>query len=256
MKLYGLIGWPLGHSFSASYFNNRFKLNGTDAQYKTYPIEHISKIRDIIDIETDLVGFNVTAPYKQQIIPFMDNLTDEAQQASAVNTVKIERSTDRKGKNSYRLYGHNTDIAGFRESIRPLLRNDITQALILGTGGAANAVAEGLKQLNISPTFVSRSVNRQNIISYNDLSEEIISSHLIIINATPLGTWPNCNSAPDIPYNFLTPYHICHDLVYNPADTLFMQHARRSGAIVKNGYDMLINQAELAYSFWNSLRPS
>lgn len=253
MKLYGLTGWPLGHSFSAAYFNNRFSIEGIDAQYKAYPVEYISKILDIIDIETDLVGFNVTAPYKQQILPFMDSLTEEAQQAGAVNTVKIERLISQKYKQySFRLHGHNTDVAGFKESVRPLIRKDIKQALILGTGGAANAVAQCLKQLNINSIFVSRSVLKNNSISYNDLTKELINSFLLIINATPVGTWPNYQTAPAIPYHFLTPHHICHDLVYNPTDTLFMQYARRAGATVKNGYEMLIKQAELAYLFWNT----
>ncbi len=256
MKLYGLIGWPLGHSFSATYFNNRFSLEGTKAQYQLYPIEHIDKILDIIDIEPNLVGFNVTAPYKKQIIPFMDSLTEEAIRAGAVNTVKIERLAKGKGKHSYRLHGHNTDVGGFKESVKPLLRPDLTQALILGTGGAANAVAEALIQLNINPTFVSRTGSTDNVINYNKLSEELIHSHLLIVNATPLGTWPNSESAPLIPYHLLTPNHVCHDLVYNPANTLFMQNARKEGATVKNGYDMLIHQAELAYSFWESFKPS
>ena len=251
MKLYGLTGWPLGHSFSATYFNTRFSRDKTEAEYKLYPIEDISKILDIVDIETNLVGFNVTAPYKQKVIPFLSSITDEAKRVNAVNTVKIERLSH-KDKHPFLLYGHNTDIAGFRESVRPLLRADINRALILGTGGAANAVADALRQLNIWFTFVSRSASGHNIINYNELTEDLINSHLLIINATPVGTWPHCESSPAIPYHFLTSRHICHDLVYNPSDTMFMQYARAAGATVKNGYDMLIHQAELAYTVWNT----
>jgi shikimate dehydrogenase len=245
MKRYGLIGYPLSHSFSARYFAEKFSREGlADCVYETFPIEHIELITHIINAHDDLQGFNVTIPYKQAIIQYLNSIEDSAQCIGAVNTVKITRN----GCN-YQLKGYNTDAYGFHSSLEPLLgKNRI--ALVLGTGGASKAVAFVLDQLGFQTTFVSRNPGKKDQIAYHDLSPEIIARTGVIINTSPLGMFPNTNSYPPIPYEALTPDHLLYDLVYNPGETMFMTKGKSMGAMVVNGIQMLHLQADKAWEIW------
>lgn len=244
--MYGLIGNPLGHSFSADFFNKKFQDEGIDETYRLFPIPEISDIENLIGNNLDLKGFNVTIPYKQQIIPYLHALSDEAREIGAVNVVKIDRYN-----NKVILTGHNSDVIGFRETIAPLIKPHMKKALVLGTGGASKAVIHALKSLGISVTSVSRK-RSENTITYNDLTSAIIGENHIIVNTTPLGMWPNIDESPAIPYRFLTPDHLCYDLVYNPEITMFMSKSKEMGAIVKNGLDMLHAQALAAWEIWQA----
>lgn len=247
MKTFGLIGYPLSHSFSSKYFSDKFQNEGIkNCEYKNFEIEKIDLLNDVIKSNPDLVGFNVTIPYKEQIIPFLDELSDEAQTIGAVNTVKVERNGD-----SVKLIGHNTDAFGFKESLRPVMKGYHHKALILGTGGASKAVHYVLKDIGLDVFFVSRNPSETNSISYDDLNEMAIKNFLLIINTTPLGTYPNIEECPNIPYEFLSDQHLLYDLVYNPETTLFMQKGMDQGAVARNGYAMLVQQAEGAWAFWN-----
>lgn len=260
MIRYGLIGWPVGHSFSARYFNNRFMSEGIEARYDLYPFEHIEGLAGLIEDTPGLRGLNVTAPHKRDVIPLLDSLTPEARAVGAVNTIRIEPtdSPTERGR-CYRLHGHNTDIGGFACSVAAMLRPDTCRALVLGTGGAASAVCHALASLNVLSTLVSRNPGTFaslaaadiDIVSYADLDEAMMTDNRLIVNATPLGTWPDVDLCPPIPYHFVTELHVCHDLVYNPAETRFMALCRSRGAEVANGLAMLHAQADLAYRFWN-----
>lgn len=245
--MYGLIGKHLGHSFSSEFFNNKFRREGLKERYDLFPIDDIKKISSLINDYPDLKGLNVTIPYKEEIIPFLDKISDEAKAIGAVNVVRIIRDDT-----AYRLEGHNTDCIGFRESLLPLISSvNHKKALILGTGGAAKAVDYVLSDLGVTTLFVSRKSGNNNI-TYSDLTEEIISQNTLIINATPLGMWPDLDSCPPIPYNFLTENHLCYDLIYNPTETLFLRKAKAKGALIKNGFEMLKIQALAAWEIWNS----
>lgn len=247
MKTLGLIGYPLSHSFSSKYFSDKFQNEGIkDYEYKNFEIENIDLLKDVIKSNPDLVGFNVTIPYKEQIIPFLDELSNEAETIGAVNTVKVERNGD-----SVKLIGHNTDAFGFKESLRPVMKGYHHKALILGTGGASKAVHYILKNIGLDVFFVSRNPSGSNSISYDDLNEMAIKNFLLIINTTPLGTYPNTEECPNIPYEFLSDQHLLYDLVYNPETTLFMQKGMDQGAVARNGYAMLVQQAEGAWAFWS-----
>ncbi len=244
MRLFGLIGYPLSHSFSAKYFTNKFADEKIlDAQYKLFPIENISEVITLIDNNLELQGFNVTIPYKKSIIPFLSGMSIEAQYIGAVNTVKIIRK-----ENNIELYGFNTDVIGFQESLLPIVGNRIN-ALILGTGGSALAVAYVLKKLNISYYFVSRKLNNNNIL-YSNLTKDIIEKCTLIINTTPMGMNPNNDSFANIPYQYLFNEHLLFDLVYNPTETRFMKKGIEMGAKVKNGMEMLEKQADAAWKIW------
>lgn len=254
--LYGLIGRKLGHSFSAKFFNEKFLRENINAEYRNFEIPDITQISDILISHPELKGFNVTIPYKRDILPYLSSISPQAESIGAVNTVLVERH----GDGSTSLHGFNTDAPGFRDSLRPLLPEDTSlKGLILGTGGASAAVACALEECGVAPTFVSRR-NQHNLnhpcITYDDLDEAVMSAHRVIVNATPLGTYPDTDSAPPIPYHLITPRHICHDLVYNPENTRFMQLCARQGATVKNGYEMLLNQALAAYRIWTTGRES
>lgn len=247
MQKYGLIGYPLGHSFSKNYFNQKFESEKIDAEYINFPIPTIKEFRNVLKENPDLRGLNVTLPYKTQVIPYLDELTDNARQIGAVNVIKFAKGLFGKTK----LIGHNTDILGFKQSIEPLLGESHRKALILGTGGASKAVFHGLGQLGIEATFVSRHPSDRQI-TYVDLTDKIMEEYKVIVNTTPLGMFPNVNECPDIPYDKLTPEHLLYDLLYNPDETLFMIKGKEKGATVKNGLEMLLLQAFAGWQIWNS----
>ena len=244
---YGLVGKKLSHSFSAKLFNDNFEAKGMNAEYLNFEIKSIDTLNDVIASHPTLKGLNVTIPYKEEVIPLLDELSPEAKAIGAVNVIEIERLND----GTIRLIGHNTDVIGFRESIRPLVSVHHTKALILGTGGASKAVNYALQQLGIDTQFVSRTA-KADAIAYHDLTEEIIHDHKIIVNTTPLGMYPNTMVMPDIIYYALTEEHLCYDLVYNPEKTMFLIACEAHGAQIKNGIEMLILQAEESWKIWNN----
>jgi shikimate dehydrogenase len=244
MNRYGLIGEKLGHSFSATYFNDRFAKEGlTDYVYDLYELESIDAFTELISSTPELKGLNVTTPFKEQIIPFLDDVDDLAKRIGAVNTIKIEN-----GKTK----GYNTDAYGFKASIRPFLENKHERALILGTGGAAKAVASVLSEIGIQVFFASRNPVIQNAFAYKDLNEAIVNACLMIVNCTPVGMHPNEDSAPALTTSILGKNHFVVDLIYNPEETLLLREAKKQGAMVLNGADMLRFQAEEAWRIWQS----
>lgn len=245
-ELFGLVGYPLGHSFSESFFNNKFNSEGIDAQYLNFEIPNINEFRNIINTNTNLRGLNVTIPYKEQVIPYLDDIDITASEIGAVNVVKFI-----KNGNNLILKGFNSDVIGFCNSLKPLLKPHHTHALVLGTGGAAKAIAHGLKSLGIEPIYVSRT-KKDGVLTYNELTPEIIEKYQVVVNTTPAGMYPHVDTCPDIPYHLLTPQHLCYDVVYNPEVTFFMKKAQEQGAMVKNGLEMLILQALAAWEIWNS----
>lgn len=240
--MYGIIGFPLQTTFSPDYFNAKFKDLGIDAMYKKFPLEHMAQLPSLIKEYPDLKGLNVTIPHKQHVIPYLDSLDTTAATIGAVNCIQIK-----EGK----LKGFNTDVTGFKASLQPLLQPQHDKALILGTGGASKAVAYALQQLDIPFQFVSRE-KKEGPLTYSELDTAIVSSHKLIINTTPLGMHPKEHSAPDIPYHAVGAGHLLYDLVYSPAETLFLAKGKAQGAAIKNGYEMLILQAEAAWAIWNS----
>ena len=243
MRQFGLIGRNISYSFSKSYFADKFiNENIVDAVYNVFDLQQIDEVEKVFATE-GLVGFNVTIPYKQEIIPFLDELSPEAKAIGAVNTVLI--------KNGKRI-GHNTDCYGFHHSILPLLDSHYKKALVLGNGGAAKAVFYILDELNIAYKIVSRSI-LENQFTYDDLDEEIISQHQIIINCSPVGTFPNIENAPLLPYQFINEKHLLYDLIYNPPVTKFLENGQNNGAKIKNGHEMLVLQAEKAWKIWNKV---
>lgn len=248
MMEFGLIGYPLTHSFSAKYFNDKFKQEAIEARYLNFEISDIHQINNIIDHHPTLKGLNVTIPYKEQVIPFLDDISPAAEAIGAVNVITIERDN---GSSKPKLVGHNTDYLGFKHSIEPHITASHRKALVLGTGGASKAVGYALTQLGIEWIYVSRSKGNNETLTYNDLNQEVLSDYTVIINASPVGTYPNVNEAPNIPYNTLTSQHLLYDLVYNPAETLFLKKGSDLGAVVKNGAEMLTLQALAAWDIWN-----
>ena len=245
-KVYGLIGYPLSHSFSKNYFTEKFeKENIPDCEYNLYPIEDINELAQLIKNTPSLLGLNVTIPYKESIIPFLDTLDETAKKVGAVNCIKIK---DQK------LIGYNTDVFGFKQSIKPFLESHHERALILGTGGASKAVHYVLKEIGIDCYFVTRNkqqTTNTHFFEYKELNEYIINSFKLIINTSPVGMYPNINEAPEIPYQFITPSHLLYDLIYNPAETAFLKHGKQQGASTLNGLSMLHQQAEEAWKIWN-----
>ena len=247
MKLLGLIGYPLTHSFSVDYFAKKIAREKIrDYEYLNFPIDDISKFPVLLDEQPYLIGLNVTIPYKEKIIPYLDELDPTAAKIGAVNTVKIIRDNGNK-----HLSGYNTDAYGFYYSLEPLLQKKHKAAMILGTGGASKAVAYVFNQLNIDYIFVSRTPSKSQI-SYHEICLPIISKHLIIVNTSPLGTYPDTDTYPDIPYDLLTSDHILYDLVYNPPDTAFLRFGRQKGATCLNGQRMLELQAERSWDIWTA----
>ncbi len=240
---YGLIGRNISHSLSPAYFNKKFGREGIKANYLLFDVETVDEIKRIIKVHPMLKGFNVTIPFKKEIIPLINRLSAEAEAVGAVNTVKITKSG---------LEGFNTDVAGFRASFKPLVADRLPlKALVLGTGGASKAVEFVLKQLSIPYQLVSR-VKRKNNITYSDIGKEMLTDYRIIINTTPLGTFPNIEKAPIIPYHHLSKEHILYDLIYNPQETLFLKEGSRAGAATKNGLEMLHLQAEASWQIWQN----
>ena len=238
MRHFGIIGYPLLHSFSARYFNEKFAAEKIDAEYSLYPTEIEDLRLKIEDLFNRLDGMNVTLPYKQAIIPFLDRLDETAEAIGAVNVV-------------HRRIGYNTDCLGFMESIKPLLRPEDKQALVLGTGGASKAACYGLRKLGVVPTLVSRTP-REGMLGYDDLNEEVMNRHTVIVNCTPLGMLPDVDSCPPIPYEHLSARHLLFDCVYNPEETLFLSKGKAQGARIKNGMEMLYGQAKAAWKIWES----
>ena len=243
-RLYGLIGFPLGHSFSQDYFNQKLEAENIDARYINFEIPEISDLKNVLARNHNLNGLNVTIPYKQLVIPLLDEMDPEAAEIGAVNVIKFVR---RNGRTI--LKGYNSDIIGFRDSIAPMLTEHHSHALVLGTGGASRAVSYALRSLGITPQLVSRRP-APGVITYADINPDIIDSHKIIVNTTPLGMYPHVDECPDIPYNLLTTRHLCYDLLYNPDVTLFMKKSADAGAEVKNGLEMLLLQAFAAWHIW------
>ncbi|MCC6289082.1 MAG: shikimate dehydrogenase [Chitinophagaceae bacterium] len=243
MRLFGLIGYPLGHSFSKKYFTEKFENESLDCRFENFPIEHIELLPEIIKQHPTLEGLCVTIPYKEKVLPFLDELSPEVAAINACNSIKI---TNKK------LSGNNTDAIGFEKSLVEQLTPYHTDALILGTGGAAKAVAFVLKKLGIAYNIVSRTA-QPNVITYASLNDDVIKKTLLIVNASPAGTYPNSDTYPQIPYNVITDKHFLFDLVYNPPKTIFLQKGEAKGAAIQNGFDMLVNQAEASWEIWNSL---
>ena len=259
MKKYGLIGYPLAHSFSKEYFTEKFKKEGLeDHIYEAFPLPNLSELPDLIKANPDLCGLNVTVPHKIGVMYYLDKIDPAAKEIDAVNCIKIVNShpveaffSGELSSMQVRLEGYNTDAYGFEMSLRPLLQHQHPKALIIGAGGAARAVAFVLNKLGISYKSVSRRAIKKQL-NYQQLTREIIKDSLLIINTTPVGSFPAIEDAPEIPYEFLTPKHILYDLVYNPVETEFLKRGREHGAITKNGLEMLHIQAEKAWEIWNS----
>lgn len=242
MKRYGLIGYPLTHSFSQKYFSEKFlKDQLSDHVYDNFPIKDISELKQIITSHPDLCGLNVTIPYKKEVLDFLDEQSLPVQSMGACNCIKISHG---------KLSGHNTDVIGFEKSLRPFLKPEHSSALILGTGGAAAAVAYVLDQLKISYLFVSRTKG-VNTITYQEIDQNIMDTHHLIVNTTPLGMYPAVEEYPPLPYEWMTSKHHCYDLIYNPAATSFLKKASAHHATVQNGAEMLIIQAEESWRIWN-----
>ncbi|MBR6087252.1 MAG: shikimate dehydrogenase [Prevotella sp.] len=246
MKKFGIIGYPLGHSFSPGYFNEKFENEGIDAHYDKYELPVITDLQAVIDYTPDLCGFNVTIPYKEKVMSYLDSVSPEARAIGAVNVVKISR----KDGNKPYLEGYNSDVIGFTRSIQPLLDNHHKKALILGTGGASKAVNYGLHQFGIETVLVSRS-QKDKTIQYQQITPEMLAEYTVIVNCTPCGMAPHFNECPDIPYEALSKQHLLYDLIYNPDETLFLKKGKAQGALTKNGLEMLLLQAEAGWEIWN-----
>lgn len=243
MRRFGLIGKNISYSFSPGYFREKFgKLGLKDCSYEIFDLSAISEFPALLHRLSDLEGLNVTIPYKEAVIAYLDHLDEQALEIGAVNTIRI-----RDG----RTEGYNTDVIGFRESLRPLLTTADRAALILGTGGASKAVAHGLGQLHIPFRFVSRKPESGHL-AYSDLGPEVLQEYQILVNCTPLGTYPEVEKAPPLPYEALGPTHLLYDLIYNPSLTSFLKRGRQKGARTKNGLEMLHLQAEASWDIWNS----
>ena len=246
MDKYGLIGYPLGHSFSISYFNQRFQDEGIDAVYENYEIPNIDALPEVLGSNPELKGLNVTIPYKEKVIPFLDSIAPEARAIGAVNVIRV---THRGNKTE--LKGYNSDVIGFTKSIEPMLDKKWHQkALILGTGGASKAINYGLRSLGLETVFVSR-YERPDTIQYQSITPEVVKEYNVIVNCTPLGMYPKTEVCPDLPYEAMDSHTILYDLIYNPDETLFMKRGAEYGANVKNGLEMLLLQAFASWEFWH-----
>ena len=249
MDTYGLIGFPLKHSFSAAFFTEKFSREHIDAEYLNFEIDDILQLREVILFNQHLKGLNVTIPYKEKVIPFLDEISDTAATIGAVNVIKITREPG--DMYFYRLAGYNTDYIGFKKSIAPLLQPQIhRKALILGTGGASKAVSKALLDLGLEYRFVSRSAG-ENRFTYDELTPEILKDFTVIVNTSPVGTFPNVDECPQLPYSHITPQHLLYDLIYNPDETLFLKKGKSQGAATKNGREMLELQALESWQIWN-----
>ncbi|WP_018631242.1 shikimate dehydrogenase family protein [Niabella aurantiaca] len=243
MRLYGLIGFPLSQSFSKRYFTEKFEKEGIgDCRYEAFEIPSIRQLPELLQQYPELAGFNVTIPYKQEVMAFLHELDGEAESIGACNCIRISNG---------RLKGYNTDAAAFETTLLQQLQPHHQQALILGTGGAARAVRYTLEKLGVSYRYVSRTPG-ENEWGYADLDAGIMEAYSLIINTTPLGSYPNIEGKPNLPYTLITSRHYLYDLVYNPPLTAFLKEGKDRGALIKNGYEMLVGQAELSWNIWNA----
>jgi shikimate dehydrogenase len=240
---FGLVGKDISYSFSRGYFKDKFDSENLPNSYVNFDLQSINELSEIIKKTSNLKGLNITIPYKEQVIPLLDKPNKKARDIGAVNTIRITKKK--------KLVGYNTDFYGFKNSIKPHLKSHHKKALILGTGGASKAIAYALKKLKIKYDFVSRSQKENVTFLYSDLSEKIISDYTIIINCTPIGTFPKVNACPDIPYDAITKEHILYDLIYNPEQTKFLHCGQLKGATTINGLEMLSLQAEKSWEIWN-----
>lgn len=244
MRQFGLIGYPLSHSFSQKFFTDKFREEHiADCVYENFPLENIDALRAVLESHPQLAGLNVTIPYKEKVIPYLHHQSDVVKQIGACNCIKIVNGE---------LHGYNTDVTGFENSLRPLLEAHHRKALVLGTGGAAKAIHFVMEKLGIIFLEVSRNPFSGRQISYEQLTPELLEQHTLLINTTPVGMYPHVNECPPLPYEALTPRHYLFDLVYNPAKTQFLQKGEEQGAVTKNGGDMLVIQAEESWKIWNS----
>ncbi|MEY2903157.1 MAG: hypothetical protein RLY89_2263 [Bacteroidota bacterium] len=242
MRLYGLLGYPLSHSFSQKYFTEKFQNLGLkDIAYENFSIPNIDELQEILDKRAGLAGFNITIPYKKEVLAFLDHASQAVQEIGACNCVRIV--------NGKRI-GYNTDVVGFEQTLAPFLKPHHKKALILGTGGASAAVEWVLKKLGIDYLSVSRTVS-DNTITYEQIDEAIMTTHTLVINTTPLGMYPNMDACPNLPYLFMNEQHHLFDLVYNPEETQFLAKGKSQGASIQNGWEMLILQAEESWRIWN-----
>lgn len=245
MDTYGLIGYPLGHSFSRNFFTDKFASEDIEAEYKNFEIPSIDDLSLVLTKNPNLRGLNVTIPYKEKVMPFLDEISKEARAVGAVNVIRVEH----KGK-KVKLIGYNSDVVGFTNSIEPLLKPHHKKALILGTGGASKAVYYALtKKLGMEAVYVSR-YKRPHTVVYEDLDEAAVREYEVIVNCTPVGMFPHINEAPKIPYEALNENNLLFDLIYNPEETMFMQRGKEQGAVVKNGLEMLVLQALASWNHW------
>lgn len=245
MDKYGLIGFPLGHSFSKSFFNEKFQNEGIDAEYINFEIKGIDELPEVLATNPELRGLNVTIPYKEKVLSFLDYISVEARAIGAVNIIRV----DHKGDDVV-LKGYNSDVIGFTKSIEPLLETFHRKALILGTGGASKAINYGLKSLGLETVLVSR-FERPGTIQYKDITPDVVKEYNVIVNCTPSGMFPHYDECPDLPYEALDNHNLLYDLIYNPDETLFMKKGRERGAQTKNGLEMLLLQAFASWDFWN-----
>ena len=245
--IYGLIGYPLVHSFSRDFFNQKFDAEDIDAQYVNFEIEDIGQLMEVIAEYPNLNGLNVTAPYKEAVIPYLDSLDDDAREIGAVNVIRFVR--DSRSGNFVELRGYNSDVVGFEKTLPGILTPQRTRAMVLGTGGAAKAVSAALRRNGIGVQLVSRRKSEHTLV-YEEITRAMVAEHKIIVNATPLGKYPDDNLYPDFPYRFLTKEHLCYDLIYNPEETVFMKKSAKYGADTKNGIEMLLLQAFDSYEIW------
>ena len=245
MDKYGLIGFPLGHSFSKSFFNEKFQNEGIDAEYINFEIKGIDELPEVLATNPELRGLNVTIPYKEKVLSFLDYISVEARAIGAVNVIRV----DHKGDDVV-LKGYNSDVIGFTKSIEPLLETFHRKALILGTGGASKAINYGLKSLGLETVLVSR-YERPGTIQYKDITPDVVKEYNVIVNCTPSGMFPHYDECPDLPYEALDNHNLLYDLIYNPDETLFMKKGREWGAQTKNGLEMLLLQAFASWDFWN-----
>lgn len=246
-RRFGLIGYPLSHSFSRKFFSDKFSVEEIDAEYLNYEIENIDLLPQIITSDPDLKGLNVTIPYKEQVIRLLDKVDEAAAEIRAVNTIKIIREGD-----FLSLVGYNTDIIGFRDSINPLLQKYHHKALILGSGGASKAIIKVLTDIGIETIVVSRNPQYKGEISYADLDEDVLENYKVIVNTSPIGTFPKVEGCPAIPFEYINEQHLLYDLVYNPSETEFLKQGKIRGASIKNGLEMLHLQALASWEIWNS----
>lgn len=244
MDKYGIIGHPLGHSFSRSFFNEKFQNENIDAEYINFDIQNIDELPEILASNPELRGLNVTIPYKEKVLSFLDYISVEARAIGAVNVIRVDHKGD-----DVLLKGYNSDVIGFTRSIEPLLEKFHKKALVLGTGGAAKAVDYGLKSLGLETVLVSR-FERPETIQYKNIDADVVKEYNVIVNCTPCGMYPNYNECPELPYEALDSHNILYDLIYNPDQTLFLKKGKEQGALTKNGLEMLLLQAFASWDFW------